>query len=227
MLKESLEAGKIGDLEVMENTSVNGTALAIVRIDPSRNGENATQPMLWTVIEKKSKPATGRIAGQISFPGESRKEGKNMPDTIAGGLVGEFSSDRSLIESHIFYTPSWFAANRIQIENKPFDLAILIFTDFLNQKINPLDTNEVAPNGFMTMEELKRKDPQRDGRIVRAFVHQVADLEISEGLIKRAVLEYEKGLRRPISAILPKESYFPQQFFQDREKLKDILAQAA
>lgn len=226
MLKESLEAGKIGNLEV-ENTSINGTAFAIVRIDPSRNGENATQPMLWTVIEKKSKPATGRIAGQISFPGESRKLGKNMPDTIAGGLFGEFSNDRSLIESHVFFTPSWFLANRLQIENKPFDLAILIFAGSLNQEINPLDTNEVAPNGFMTMEEIKRKDPQRDQGIVRGFVHQVVDLEISEGLIKRAVLEYERGLRRPISTILPKESYFPQQFFQDREKLKDILGQVA
>src|SRR3990167_39274 len=87
-----------------------GVALVIVGIDPSRNGENATQPMLWTVKEKKDKPSTGRIKGQIYLPGESGKEGKKISDTIAGGLVGEFSDDRFFVESGVFMTPSWFSA---------------------------------------------------------------------------------------------------------------------
>ena len=135
MLERAIALGVNGkDIETSKPSL--GVALVIIGIDPSRNGENATQPQFWTIIEKKSKPATGRIAGQISFPGESRKLGKNMLDTIAGGLEGEFSNDWSLIESHVFYTPSWFTANKIQVENKPFDLAIFIFTGYLDQKIN-------------------------------------------------------------------------------------------
>lgn len=199
-----------------------GVALVIVGIDPSRNGENITQPRLWTNIEKKSKPATGRIAGQISFPGESSKHGRSIEDTLAGGIVGEFSRSKHLTENNLFITPSWFAANKVQVEGNPFDLAILVFRGQLNQEINPLDADEVAPHGWMTIEEIQKKDPQKDPRIVRRFVHQVIDLQMSEELITRVILEYERGLFVPVSTILP-DIKSPEQFFEDREKLQDIL----
>lgn len=207
----------------LERTSSAGLAFTMICMDPSRNGENATQPKIWTNIEKKNKPATGRIAGQISFPGESRKIGKSMKDTIAGGLFGEFSGDTVLIDN-IFFTPSWYAPNKIQVEGKPFDLAVLIFRGSLNQTVNPLDINEVAPNGWMTVEEIQRKDPQRDPRIVRPFVHQVIALEILEGHITKAILEYEKTHFKQISVVLPEGSAKnPKQFLENREKLRDIV----
>jgi len=222
MSKETLEIGRIHGSEVKENTSSFGIALIIVGIDPSRNGENITQPKLWTNIEKKSKPATGRIAGQISFPGESKKSGKNMKDTLAGGIVGEFSGSKNLIENNLFITPSWFAENKVQVEGNPFDLAILVFKGQLNQEIDPLDINEVAPHGWMTIEEIQKKDPQKDPRIVRGFVHQVIKLDDSEGCIKRVILESEGGLLVPVSTILPRD-LSPEQFFKDREKVRDVI----
>ncbi len=221
MLGEIIAGVKENGLEI-ERTSNVGLAMVFVAFDPSRNGENITQPKLWTNIEKKSKPATGRIAGQISFPGESRKIGKNMKDTLAGGIVGEFSGSKHLIENNLFITPSWFIANEIQIEGNPFDLAILIFRGPINQEISPLDTNEVEPHGWMTIEEIQKKDPQKDPRIVRGFVHQVIKLDDSEGCIKRAILESEGGLLVPVSTILPRD-LSPEEFFKDREKVRDIL----
>lgn len=218
-----LEREVLGPVGIGVETEIKpsvGVALVIVGIDPSRNGENITQPKLWTNTEKKSKLATGRIVGQISFPGESRKDGKSMRDTLAGGIVGEFSGNKHLIDNNLFITPSWFAANKVQVEGNPFDLAIVVFRGDLNQEINPLDINEVAPHGWMTIAEIRKKDPQKDPRIVRGFVHQVIDLP--EKSIARVVLECEKGLFVPVSTILP-EFQSPKQFFEDREKVRDII----
>ena len=198
-----------------------GVALVIVGIDPSRNGENMIQPLIWTIKEKKTKDVTGRIAGQISFPGESRKTGKTMEDAVIGGLVGEFSGDEDLI-GRLSKTPSWFAEGRIQVNGNPFDLAIVIFRKEPGQKINPLDDGEVVSNGWMTMEEIQKIDPHKDTRIVRGFVHQVIDMERSEGLITRVILEYEKGLRDPLSSILP-GGFHSKEFFSKRETVSDVL----
>jgi len=206
----------------IERTSNVGLAIVIIAFDPSRNGENITQPKLWTNIEKKSKPATGRIAGQISLPGESRKIGKSMKDALAGGIVGEFTGSKHLIENNLFVTPSWFIRSKIHVEGNLFDLAFLVFRGSLSQEINPLDANEVEPHGWMTGEEIQEKDPQKDPRIVRSFVHQVLDLQRSEKSITKVVLECERGLLVPVSSMLP-EIQSPKQFFETREKARDIL----
>lgn len=204
-----------------ERKSSIGVALVIVVIDPSRNGENVTQPRLWTIREKRSKPATGRIAGQISLPGETRKTGSTIEDAVIGGLAGEFSGDEDLI-GRLSKTPSWFVPGRIRVEGNPFDLAIVIFRQEPGQEIKPLDNDEVAPNSWMTMEEIQKIDPHQDPRIVREFVHQVIHLERSEGLITRAILEHERGLRDPLSSILP-EGFNSKEFFSKRETVPDTL----
>ena len=215
-------AAGIGSGLEIERTSNAGLAIPIVAFDPSRNGENVAQLRLWTNVEKKSKPATGRIAGQISFPGESRKIGKSMRDTLAGGIVGEFSGSKHLIENNLFTTPSWFSPSRIHVGDNLFDLAFLVYRGSLNQEIKPLDVNEVEPHGWMTVEEIQEKDPERDPRIMRDFVHQVLDLQRLEKIITQVILDCERGLLVPISTIIPKiES--PEQFFKTREEVRDIL----
>lgn len=203
-----------------------GVALVIVGIDPSRNGENETRPNLWTVIEKKSKPETSKIAGQISLPGETRKiNSERIEDNIIGATA-EFTNNIHIIRYNLFCMPeSSIVKGRIFVNRNPFDMAILIHEGYLDKDIEPEDKDEVLPNGWMTIEEIRRKDPTRDPRIVRDFVHQIADIEESHGLIKKAVFDFFHfpARRIPLRAFLSNEISSMKEFFQKREEVRDVI----
>lgn len=213
-------------LEIEKKPAVAGVALVIAGIDPSRNGENATQPKLWIIIERKSKPATGKIAGQISLPGETRKRSyEKIEDNIIGGLV-EFTNNIHIVRYNLFYMPeSSIVKRRIFVNSNPFDMAILIHEGYLDKAIEPQDKDEVLPNGWMTIGEIRRKDPTRDPKIVRDFVHQIADLEESDGLIEKTVLDYFRFpiKRVPLRAFLPDYFSSMEEVFQRRELLEDVI----
>jgi len=221
--RETLGINGLG-LETEKRSSF-GVVLAIVGIDPSRNGENLTQPKLWTIIERKPKPETERVAGQISFPGETRKDtNEKIEDTIIGGLA-EFTDNNHTIKYNLFFIPgSSFVRGRIFVNGNPFDMAILICEGSFNNAIEPEDKDEVVPNGWMTIDEILKKDPKRDPRIVRGFVHQLADLEESEGLISKAVSDFFHfpTQRVPLGAILP-DDFSISDFFKKREQSLDVI----
>lgn len=222
--REALSPVGIG-VETKREPSI-GIALVIVGIDPSRNGENVTQPNLWTVIERKSKPETDKIAGQISFPGETRKiNGERIEDNIIGALA-EFTDNNRTIQHNLYLMPeSSIIEGRIFIKSNPFDIVVLIHEGSFDNTIEPVDKDEVLPNGGMTIEEIRRKDPARDPRIVRDFVHQVAELEESERLISNVIIEYLRFPTKsiPLRTFLPKAPFSIRDFFQEREQLRDVI----
>ncbi|MBI2028207.1 MAG: hypothetical protein HYT07_01225 [Candidatus Levybacteria bacterium] len=226
MIRER-ESGSINGVHLeQERRKGFGVLLPIVEIDPSRNGENITQPKLFTIIEKKSKPETGKIAGQISFPGETAKiHNEPMGDNIIGGIAEVTDNDYTIRNNIFFMRDSSFIKERIFINGNPFDMAILIHVGPFDNAIKPVDVNEVSPNGPMTIQEIRRKDPTRDSRIVRRIVHQVADLEDSEGLIRRVVSDFFNfpTLRIPLRAILPDGFSSIRDFFQERERTVDVI----
>lgn len=221
MYQERL-AGRVNRFEIKENPLSNGVALGIVGIDPSRNGENATQPKLWTIREKKDKLVTGKIAGQISLPGETRKIAGEPIGSNVGGALAEFTDNSFDIINNLFLMPG---ASQIQgklfINKNPFDIMVLMYEGSLDRPIEPVDKDEVSPNGWMTMEEIQKMDQS----MVRGFVWDIVALEKAEGLISRAVSEYFHNPmnRLPVSRILPHNFFSIVEFYRNREVRTDVI----
>ena len=213
--------GPIGiGVETERKPSV-GVALVIVGIDPSRNGENATQPRLWTIREKQDKPLTNKIAGQISLPGETRKIDEPIGSNV-GGALAEFTDNSFIIINNLFLIPESFQIQgKLFINKNPFDIAILMYEGHLDHHIEPVDRDEVSANGWMTMEKIQEIGQPR----VREFVWDIVSLEKSEGFISKAVFNYSRYpiKRVPVSRILPQDFFSIDKFYKQREMLQDIV----
>jgi hypothetical protein len=203
--------------EIEKKPSI-GTILAIVGIDYSKNGENISNPLLWTTIEEKSKPVTDRIKGQISFPADTRKAGEDIMHNVIGSLV-EFSDDERLIKNALFVVPSSFIERKVTVKDNPVDLVVVIFDGPLTSSITPLDFDEVSPNGWMSIGELKKEEPSH----LRSFVREIISMEGKGNPISRAVVDYLrfKQSRISLSAILPAD-FSIADFYARREKLRDV-----
>lgn len=196
-----------------------GTILAIVGIDSNRNGENASDPLLWTTIEKKAKPITDRIKGQISFPADTRKVGEDILRNAIGSLA-EFSDDGSLMKKTLSLMPSSFTERTVSVKGNPVDLVVVVFDESLTRPIIPFDLDEVSPNGWMSLEKLKKEDPSH----LRSFVREIISMEKKEdGPINRVIRDYFEfqQARIPLSNILP-SGFSMVDFYAQREKLPDV-----
>ena len=206
-------------LELEKKPSI-GTILIIVGIDPSKNGENIDNPLLWTTMEKKSKEATNKFEGQISFPADTRKIGEDIMHNAIGSLA-EFSDNERLIRGALSLMPSSFIEKAISVKGNLVDLAVVIFDESLTCPIIPLDLNEVDPNGWMSMDRLKKEDPSR----LRSFVREIIAMEDKmDSPIKRVIADYLKfeQARIPLSAILP-SGFSMVDFYNQRERLPDMV----
>ena len=208
--------------ELIGNPASIGVVVGIVGVDPSRNGQNLKQPKMWTVRELKSKPATDKIAGQLSFPAETRKkeeQGKDYPvQNMIGALVDEFSDDADLIKNSIFLVDGLsVVTNTLSVRNGPLDLMLLIYAGSFERRIEPADTGDVAVNGWISLEELASK-PSRN------FISQALEKERSAGIISRTIETFIRSpLRRvPIGAYLPSD-FSISGFRARREQGSDVV----
>ncbi|OGH24339.1 MAG: hypothetical protein A3B47_01065 [Candidatus Levybacteria bacterium RIFCSPLOWO2_01_FULL_39_24] len=197
-----------------------GIAMVIIGIDPNKNGENINSPVLWTNIEKKPKLETDRLAGQISFPSDTRKIGEDKLSNMLGTLP-EFSGNDGLIRS-LSFTSSSYINEAIKIKENHYDLMIVFLNGFLATPIIPLDGNEVSANGWMRLEEL-RKLQKENPSMLRSFVEQI----IGGELIGKAVDDYFRfpKERIPFSTILPR-NFSIANFYKVREKLPDVIGRS-
>jgi len=203
----------------IEKKQVAGIGLAIVMIDPSRNGDNISNPVLWTNRELKAKKYTERVIGQITIPSDTRKKGERGFSNVLGTLA-EFSADDELIKSLHFVRGSSYFRSKIWIRDNPFDFAVLIIDRPITDVITPVDVNEVMPNGWMSLEELRSKDSSE----VRSFIGQVIGGVTSRSVISDVVDNYLKfpEKRIPLSKFLP-QNFSIAEFFNKREKLADMI----
>lgn len=201
----------------VESQSI-GVALVVVGIDPSRNGENASDPKIWTILEKKTKPETEKVAGQLSFPGETKKIEEELASNIVGALC-EFTDSDFVVRNNLFMLPSSHVKGKVLIKNNPVDLAIVMYTGPLDHTFKPVDQNDVAPHGWMTMRDMGRIASQNQEK-VRKFARTIIDMETSEQLVGKVVAEFSHSpVRRiPVSTILPPEFSSMAQFHDDRER---------
>lgn len=198
-----------------------GVALIVVGIDPSRNGENVTSPKLWTILEKKTNPATEKKAGQISFPGETGKTGENLRQNIFGALAEEFSGDDQKTDN-LWYIPGYsHVEGKVLISGRPADLIILTFTGDLDSQNLPLAKDEVSPHRWMTIEEILNEHPDR----IRKFAREIALIDQSERLVGKLVSEFSHNplSRRPILAFAPDNFVSMRQFYQERKGRENIV----
>ncbi len=208
--------------EIIGNPASIGVVVGIIGVDPSRNGENLKQPKVWTVRELKSKPATEKIAGQLSFPAETRKQeeqGKEYPvNNMIGALVDEFSDDADLIKHNVFLMDGLsVVTNTISVKSGPLDLMLLIYAGSFDRRIEPTDTGDVAVNGWMSLDELASR-PSRN------FVSQILEKERSDGIISRVIEAFDHfpPKRIPIGAYLS-EDFSISGFRTKREQGNDVV----
>jgi hypothetical protein len=210
------------EITEFERKSSMGMALAIIGIDPSKNGENIKDPSLWTNRELKNKIATERMEHQISHPSDTKKHGETTFENMMGALA-EFSGDNSLIKSLVFM-PSSYASKAIQIKDNFYDLTVVILDRSLNVPIFPLDKDEVAANGWMKLSELQRLQKE-DPSSLRSYMMQVIGKDLGkEDMLRGVISSYFSNPERriPLSTILPSD-FSIKDFFRQREQLPDVI----
>jgi len=196
-----------------------GAILAIVGIDDKNNGKNISNPLLWTTVEKVSKIATNKIEGQISLPADTRKIGESIMHNVIGSLA-EFSDNDFLIKNALSFMPSSFTEGGIIVRGNPVDLVVMVYDGPLACPIIPLDSNEVVPNGWMLLNDLKKQDSSK----LRSFMKDIIALEEGPkrpiGRVLDEYFSFEKP-RMSLSTVLP-YGFSMADFYMRREKLVDV-----
>lgn len=228
MIKESVggesfflpETKTVRSSEIEKKSSA-GMAMVIVGIDLGKNGENINNPALWTNIERKPKPATDRLVGQISFPSDTRKAGEDEFSNMLGTLA-EFSGNNDLIRGLVFMRSS-YTDNAIQIKGNYYGLMVAILNGLPSIPIVPFDGDEVAANGWMNLNELQIIQKENPSRL-RSFVGQIIDMEKSDRIIHSVVKDYlqypERGI--PLSTRLSSD-FSMVDFYNRREQMRDVV----
>jgi hypothetical protein len=202
-----------------------GVVCLIIGLDDSRNGKNALDPLIATIIEAESKTSTLKQAGQLSIPGETRKQGEDQVTNVIAALL-EFADDSKVeeIKRNLFFVEgaSYFP-NLLPIGNLDVDLAILVFNGPLSIRFNPKAT-DVRGNGWLTKSEIEEVD-----RCMRRNTLTTAiDVASNKDLIGYAIRKFEldRGARIPVAEFLSEEFTFSS-FDARRELLDDVLDKSA
>lgn len=200
-----------------EKTPSAGIAMVIVGIEPNKNGENITNPALWTNIERKPKPATDRLMGQISFPSDTRKIGEGKLFNMLGTLA-EFTEDDSLIK-RLSFMPSSYTNRAIQVKENYIDLMVVFLSGLPTTPITPLDKDEVIANGWMQLGELQRLHRENPS-MLRSFVGQI----IGGDFISRVIDDYFKfPQERILLSSVVDHAFSIANFYRQREQLSDVI----
>ena len=198
-----------------------GVVVLIVGLDPKRNGENGTDPLIWTITELRDKPETDRVAMQTSVPAETRKDGEDPESNVLGALA-EFCNDEAFsayVKQHLFKIPGkWYREKGITVGPHPADVAVVIYDGTLDFPFKPTESNlhEVKPNGWKKKSELKADQG------LRSVVKQAIELDDKEQLVKSALNAYFMNPQAR-ELVFPQEVTSIESFSSTRETGRDVL----
>ncbi|MCL5435347.1 MAG: hypothetical protein M1405_03085 [Patescibacteria group bacterium] len=191
-----------------------GVALLIVAIDPRRNGDNTTDPLIWTLTELQAKAETEKTPGEISIPAETKKVGEYRVANILGALA-EFCDDNAIphLADHLFLADGFYREKGIIINSNPVDLAVLVYNGPLDISLAPQSSTEVIGNGWINRSRIRRMDG------VRSVLTQAVEIDALEGLTSRALEAYytESGMTKIFSP-----GFSMRSFYEKREILPDV-----
>ena len=213
-----LERKPLASPERRERPNSLGVALLIVGLDPSRNGENESDPLIWTIIELNNKGETEKSAGQISIPSETRKNGESTEDNVLGALA-EFCDDTlfsEYVKGHVVKMDGkWHRERGIFVGAGPADVAVLIFDGALDFPLKSSCPDEVSPHGWMKKSELVVSPNLRDA------LRQALELDDKENLIRDTLESYQKNPENR-KLVFPESLNSIQKFNNNREFGLDV-----
>lgn len=191
-----------------------GTALLIVGVDPKRNGDNAADPLIWTIMELQAKAETEKHRGEISIPAETKKLGEHRVANILGALA-EFCDDSSIPElrDHLFLADGSYREKGIIINGHPVDLAVLVYNGPLDISLTPESASEVSGNGWVNRNRIRSMEG------IRSVLTQAVELDMTEGLTRRALEAYYSG--SGMTGVFSPE-FSMRTFYERREALRDV-----
>lgn len=189
----SLDRIPLGFAETKEKLASVAVAVLIVGLGSSKNGDNESDPLIWTISELKSKFETDKVAGEISIPAETRKNGESAEDNVFGALT-EFCDDTAFpwyIKKHVIRMDgNWYRGKGVIVRERLVDVAVLIYDGAIDFPLKPTCSDEVSPNGWVKKSELAMYPNLRE------MSKQVLDLDSSENLIREALESYHKNPER-------------------------------
>ena len=213
-LPGDLERRPLAFTESRENPDSAGVAVLIVGLDPRRDGDNALDPLIWTITELKSKVETDKLAGQLSIPAETRKNGESAEDNVIGALA-EFCNDTifsSYVKNHLVKVDGkWRREKGITVGTGPADVAVVIYDGALDFPFKPTNADEVSPNGWMKKSELVAVYPN-----LRDLLKETLELDSMENLIRDALEDYESNPEKRKS-VFPDDLVSIEKFNSERE----------
>jgi len=189
-----------------------GEAIIVVHFDTRLNGDNTINPKIATGKVIKAKESSGRWVGQRDIFLETRKQGENRLWNIWGGL-GEFTNDNTLpaIREHLFFVEG--GIDQTFIDGKPVGLSVLVYDGLRDIEFHPTSDEEVAFNGWMSVDEFL------GGGDVRDLAKQFLGDARNKGLIAKAVNNYHMSELR--SLVFP-PGFSIETFNRERERLEDV-----
>ncbi len=190
-----------------------GVALLIVGLDSHRNGDNATDPLMWTIVELQVKLETDKKPGEVSIPAETIKVGESRDANVLGALA-EFCDDSAIpnLEANLFSTDGFYRENGIIIKGNPVDLAVLIYDGPLDIHFAPESLTEVSGNGWIKRSIILGMDN------VRPVLSKAVKVDQEEGLVSRALDSYYAGSAK---RVIP-PGFSMTEFYSRREILPDV-----
>ncbi len=200
----------------LEQTQSAGIALLIVGLNPRLNGDNARDPLIWTIVELEVKADTGKKAGDLSVPAETRKIGEDRASNVLGALA-EFCDDSNLsyVREHLFLAPGVFNERGIKVGNIQVDMSVLVYDGALGYSFTPLNSSEVSPNSWLRRSQIEGMHD------VRSVLNQAIEIDKTGGLSAQALEAYytNPSLLKPA---FPINFRSMGDFYRRREVFEDV-----
>ena len=127
---------------------------------------------VWVIEEKKAKKSTGKVAGRIGVPAETRKQGETICDNTRGVLVEEMGIDRNHpARANFYYVDglSYRGRYQLRVEGKKVhaDVVTLVYSGdpsiIFWPQTGEFGADEVAPVGWMEPRDLQQDKKLRFG----------------------------------------------------------------
>lgn len=151
-----------------------GVVLLIVDAGSLRDGN----PRLYTVNELFTSSQTDKLAGQVSFPAETKKAGEKEAETVFGGLA-EFTDSETIVRYLRINPERFYAKSAIRVNDYMIDLAVILYDGPTDVMINPTDRHEVEPNGWMEVSKLRLLNGE-----ARSIVGNSIDFALRHGIFE-------------------------------------------
>lgn len=193
-----------------------GVLALIVGLDPKRNGDNVSDPLIWAITELQGKTATEKRPGQTSVPAETRTIGENRRSNVLG-VVGEFTDDKTLpvVAEHLHEVESSYKEGRIVIGlGDVVDMAVFVYDGPIDIPFQPTCREEVSPIGWVKRGSLRESDG------LRSVLRQALDLDQREGFVRQALEDFYANRGRRL--VIPPQLFSIEDFIARREASPDV-----